>query len=127
MRCGECGHDKLLAFICKRHAFCPSCGAPRMSQSAAHLVEHVIPHVPVRQWVLSVPIPLRLLLAAQPGLVTPVMRVEVQRVVTRYLLEGVGLEADQGHGGAVTLIQRSKSAAKLEHPPTSRDPGSSPG
>ena len=32
-------------------------------------------HVPVRQWVLSLPIPLRLLLAAQPKLVTPVLQV----------------------------------------------------
>jgi len=40
-----------------------------MSQTAAHLVDHVIPQVPVRQWVLSLPIPLRLLLAAQPELV----------------------------------------------------------
>ena len=58
-----------------------------MSQTAAHLVDHVIPHVPVRQWVLSLPIPLRLLLAAQPELVTPVLQV-VQRVVTRHLLGG---------------------------------------
>jgi hypothetical protein len=56
-----------------------------MSQTAAHLVDHVIPHVPVRQWVLSLPIPLRLLLAAQPELVTPVLQV-VQRVITRHLL-----------------------------------------
>jgi len=63
LRCGECGHDKLLAFSCKRRGFCPSCGARRMSQTAAHLVDHVIPHVPVRQWVLSLPIPLRVLLA----------------------------------------------------------------
>ncbi|MFN8864282.1 MAG: transposase zinc-binding domain-containing protein [Flavobacteriales bacterium] len=32
LRCGECGHDKLLAFSCKRRGFCPSCGARRMSQ-----------------------------------------------------------------------------------------------
>ena len=57
LRCGDCGHDKLLAFSCKRRGFCPSCGARRMSQTAAHLVDHVIPHVPVRQWVLSLPIP----------------------------------------------------------------------
>jgi hypothetical protein len=56
-----------------------------MSQTAAHLVDHVIPHVPVRQWVLPLPIPLRVLLAAQPELVTPVLQV-VQRVVTRHLL-----------------------------------------
>ena len=48
LRCGECGHDKLLAFSCKRRGFCPSCGARRMAQTAAHLVDHVIPHVPVR-------------------------------------------------------------------------------
>ena len=44
------------------------------------------PHVPVRQWVLSLPIPLRVLLAAQPELVTPALHV-VQRVLTRHLLD----------------------------------------
>jgi hypothetical protein len=112
LRCGECGHDKLLAFSCKRRGFCPSCGARRMSQTAAHLVDHVIPHVPVRQWVLSLPIPLRVLLAAQPELVTPVLQV-VQRALTRRLLDKAGLKADEGHGGAVTLIQRLGSAANL--------------
>jgi hypothetical protein len=47
LRCGDCGHDKLAAFSCKRRGFCPSCGARRMAQTAAHLVDHVIPHVPV--------------------------------------------------------------------------------
>ena len=32
----------LLAFSYKRRGFCPSCGARRMSQTAAHLVNHVI-------------------------------------------------------------------------------------
>jgi len=112
LHCGQCGHDKLLAFSCKRRGFCPSCGARRMSQTAAHLVDHVIPHVPVRQWVLSLPIPLRVLLAAQPELVTSVLQV-VQRVLTRHLLDSAQLEADEGHGGAVTLIQRFGSAANL--------------
>ena len=75
LRCEECDHDKLLAFSCKRCGFCPSCGARRISQTAAQLVNHVIPHVRVRQWVLSLPIPLRLLLAAQPRLLTPVLQV----------------------------------------------------
>ncbi len=112
LRCGDCGHDKLLAFSCKRRGFCPSCGARRMSQTAAHLVDHVIPHVPVRQWVLSLPIPLRVLLAAQPKLVTPVLQV-VHRVITRHLLGQAGLTADQADSGAVTLIQRFGSAANL--------------
>jgi hypothetical protein len=83
-----------------------------MAQTAAHLVDHVIPHVPVRQWVLSLPIPLRVLLAAQPELVTPVLQV-VQRVIARHLLQAAGLKSDDGHGGAVTLIQRFGSAANL--------------
>ena len=48
LRCGDCGYDKLVAFSCKRRGFCPSCGARRMSQTAAHLVDHVIPAVAAR-------------------------------------------------------------------------------
>jgi hypothetical protein len=87
-----------------------------MSQTAAHLVARVIPHVPVRQWVrvcqLRLPIPLRVLLAAQPELVTPVQQV-VQRVVERHLLDHTGLKSDEGQGGAVMLNQRFGSAANL--------------
>ena len=83
-----------------------------MSQSAAHLVDHVIPHVPLRRWVLSLPIPLRVLLAAHSKLVTRVLQA-VQRVATRHLLAAAGLAADEGHGGAVTLIRRFGSAANL--------------
>ena len=112
LRCGECGHEKLPAFSCKCRGFCPSCGARRMSRTATHLVDHVIPHVPVRQCVLWLPIPLRLLLAARPELVTPVLQV-VQRVVTHHLLDCAQLRAAEGHGGAVTLIQRFGSAANF--------------
>ena len=58
------------------------------------------------------PIPLRLLLAAQPKLVTPVLQV-VHRVITRFLLDQAGLRADEADSGAVTLIQRFGSAANL--------------
>ncbi len=51
--------SRLLAFSCKKRGFCPSCAARRMAQQAAHLVEQAIPWVPTRQWVVSVPIPLR--------------------------------------------------------------------
>jgi len=40
-----------------------------MARSAAHPVDEVIPRVPVRQWVLSFPIDLRILFAARPALV----------------------------------------------------------
>ena len=83
-----------------------------MTQTAAHLVGHIIAHVPVRQWVLALPIPLRLLLTAQAKLVTPALQV-VHHAMARFLLDHAGLKADEAHSGAVTLIQRFGSDAKL--------------
>ena len=61
---------------------------------------------------LSLPIPLRLLLAAQSKLLTPVLQI-VLRVITRFLLDQTGLKSDQADSGAVTLIQRFVSGANL--------------
>ena len=83
-----------------------------MAQTAAHLVNHVIPHVPARQWALSLPIPLHLLLAAQPYLMTSVLQV-VHRVIARHLLGQAGLKPDAADSGAVTLIRRFGSPANL--------------
>ncbi len=44
VRCADCAYEKLVAFSCKRRGFCPSCGARRTAESAAHLVDEVIPH-----------------------------------------------------------------------------------
>ena len=112
LRCAKCAHEKLVAFSCKRRGFCPSCGARRMAQTAAHLVDAVIPRVPVRQWVLSFPIPLRILLAAHPQLLSAVLQI-VHRVVATFLIKQAGLKRCEAHTGAVTLIQRFGSAANL--------------
>jgi hypothetical protein len=48
-RCPDCGHDFLVAFSCKGRGLCPSCNARRMAETAAHLVDHVFPPLPVRQ------------------------------------------------------------------------------
>jgi hypothetical protein len=53
--CDACGKDMLVAFSCKNRGVCPSCAARRMCNGAAHLVDRVLPNVPVRQWVVSLP------------------------------------------------------------------------
>src|SRR5262249_50353757 len=111
LRCGDCTHEKLVAFFCKRRGFCLSCGARRMAETAAHLVDCVIPPVPVRQWVLSLPIPLRLLLAAQPQLLAPLLQA-IHRVIAGFLVKRAGLKHPQADTGAVTLIRRCGSAVK---------------
>ncbi len=63
VRCDHCAFERLVPFSCKGRGFCPSCGGRRMTERAAHLVDAVLPRVPVRQWVLSLPHRLRYLLA----------------------------------------------------------------
>ena len=75
LRCASCHVEKLVAFSCKRRGFCPSCGARRMADSAALLVEEVLPCEPLRQWVLSLPFALRFLLATNPQVLTQVLRI----------------------------------------------------
>lgn len=64
VRCQACGDELVVAFSCKRRGICPSCTARRMADTAAHLVDHVLPRAPYRQWVFTVPKPLRLVLTA---------------------------------------------------------------
>jgi Transposase zinc-binding domain len=58
-QCEGCGREHLVPFSCKGRGFCPSCGGRRMTERAAHLVDEVLPWVPVRQWVLTLPYRLR--------------------------------------------------------------------
>ena len=103
LRCAECAHEKLVAFSCKRRGFCPSCGARRMAETAAYLVDSVIPRVPVRQWVLSFPIPLRTLFAAHPDLLAPVLQI-IHRVIATFLIQA-GVKRSEAATGAITLIR----------------------
>jgi len=102
----------LVAFSCKKRGFCPSCGARRMADSAALLVDEVLPRKPIRQWVLTVPFPLRFLFAAYPKLMGKVLGI-VTRTLSTHLAQQAGFKKKQAHTGAVTLIQRFGSALNL--------------
>jgi hypothetical protein len=82
--CETCGDDLLLPFSCKLRGICPSCNTRRMSNTAAHLVDYIIaPDVTLRQWVLTVPFELRLLLAAKPDALSAVGRIFIQEIQRR--------------------------------------------
>ncbi|MFC1642097.1 transposase [Myxococcota bacterium] len=78
--CKDCGRSLLVPFSCKRRGACCSCGARRMCNNAAHLVDHVLPNVPVRQFVLSVAFELRWLLAARADAFGDMTRIFIQEV-----------------------------------------------
>jgi len=83
-RCTGCGKGFVVAFSCKGRGVCPSCNGRHMAQTAAHLADHVIPPVPVRQWVISVPKRLRVMLADRPqavAVLTKIFLTEIERLL----------------------------------------------
>jgi hypothetical protein len=116
--CDTCKKEMLLAFSCKRRGFCPSCAGRRMAQTAAHLVEGVIPWVPTRQWVVSVSMPLRYWIAASQDLTAQVHTIIRTTICQYYVNQAVtrGSERQQVQPGSVTFIQRFGSAINLMKP-----------
>src|SRR6266702_4361761 len=115
MGCDTCKQEMLLAFSCKRRGFCPSCAGRCMAQTAAHLVECVIPWVPTRQWVVSVPVPLRYWMAASQDLTAKVHTIIRTTIAQYYVHHAVksGIERQQVQPGSVTFIQRFGGAINL--------------
>jgi len=112
VRCEACHDERLVAFSCKKRSFCSSCGARRMVNSAALLVDEILPHQPMRQWVLSVPFPLRFLLASQPAVMGKVLGI-VYRAIATHLSHKAGYTKATAQAGAVTLIQCFGGALNL--------------
>ena len=83
-----------------------------MADSAALLVDDVLPHQPMRQWVLSVPFPLRFLFASQPKVMGKVLSI-VYRAIATHLTRKAGYTKATAQTGAVTLIQRFGGAVNL--------------
>jgi len=64
-----------------------------MAQTAAHLADHVIPPVPVRQWVISVPKRLRGMPADRPTAVAALTKIFLDEI-ERSLCAAAGATSD---------------------------------
>jgi hypothetical protein len=114
LHCSDCGCDRILPFSCKKRGICPSCGGRRMTDTAAHLVDHVFPAVPIRQWVLSLPFKLRYRMAYDSALMADVLNVFLRSVfghLQRRARDTLALK--RSHCGAVVFIQRFISGLGL--------------
>ncbi len=119
-RCKGCGHDYLLAFSCSTRGVCPSCTTRHMAETAAHLVDHVFPQVPVaapahpalaalmhpcmsRQWVLALPKRLRYFVHRDAELAGRVLSVWLRALEQRLRTRSPGAPAS-ARLGAVSFI-----------------------
>jgi ribosomal protein S27E len=106
VRCGACGDEIVVAFSGKRRGICPSCTARRMADTAAQLVDRVLPRAPYRQWVFTVPKPLRLVVARDPTWTSWIGGLVVRAIGAwqRRVARGRGIR--EPLTGAVTFVQR---------------------
>ncbi|MBK8013911.1 MAG: transposase [Deltaproteobacteria bacterium] len=104
--CDRCQREHALAFSCKGRAICPSCGARRMQETAAHLVDDVLPDVALRQYVLSPPFELRGLLACKREVLAKMVNFFVRAIFEQLTTWARCQGLAEPKCGAVTFIQR---------------------
>ena len=117
LRCEGCDEEIVVAFSCKARGFCPSCVARRMADVATHLVDEVLPEVPVRQWVCTLPWALRKHAGYKRALCTDIIEAFVASLTTELRQRAkrhLGLSSvSEAHTGLVTFVQRSDGAMRL--------------
>ena len=84
-----------------------------MNDEAAHLIDSVIPEIPMRQWVLSFPFKMRYILARNQSLVSKALKIYIQEIHSFQRRKAKSLGLKQVRCGAVTFIQRFGSALNL--------------
>ena len=84
-----------------------------MAEHAASLVDEVLPRVPVRQWVLTLPYRLRYRLAWDHALCRAVLGVYVRTLLAFYARTARPHGIQAGRTGTVTAIQRFGSGLQL--------------
>ena len=107
--CDACGHDLLVAFSCKSRTACPSCAGRRMANTAAAVVDRVLPDVPVRQYVLSLPYELRRLAAFKADVLTALGRIFVEAIFAGYRAGARRTGIEDAQCGAINFVHRAGS------------------
>src|SRR3989344_322098 len=108
--CYQCQYSGVVAFLCKRRGFCPSCSGKRMNDEANHIIRNVIPEVSTRQWVLSFPYKIRFLLAHDANLTKELLKIFINTIQS---YQRKKIKNAKAKIGAITFIQRFGSALNL--------------
>ena len=113
IQCMDCDHEKLLAFSCKRRGFCPSCCGRRMTEAEIRIIEEVFPRVQARQWVLSLPMPLRFLCSRDRPMLNLVVNIFYEEI-SKFIAKKLGLRGiKDAQTGGFLVIQRLGGSLNL--------------
>ena len=113
-RCRDCGSEFVVAWSCKIRGLCASCDGKRMIEQTTHLLDSVLPEVPIRQFVLTFPFDVRLLLAWNAPMRSKVIAA-FHRAVDRFYTARARLAGVPGPTkcAAVCVAQRFSSDLRL--------------
>ena len=104
----SCGLEHLVGFSCKGRGFCESCGGRRMVDEAEYLIDLFLPEISYRQWVLSLPIPLRFWMAVNRDLFSKVHKIHREEL-SRFYTD----RSPERRSGGITFVQRFGSDLRL--------------
>ena len=100
--CDGCHKDLIIPFSCKGRGICPSCNQRSMVETAAHLIDSVLPRVPFRQFVISFPLRIRHYLETHK-LLQAVLKIVVDEI--RKTLIACSPTTSNPQIGAISFIQ----------------------
>ena len=84
-----------------------------MADSAALLVDEILPFQLMRQWVLSLPSPLRYLFARQPAVMTRVQNI-FYRAITTHLTHKMGFTTIRAKTGFMQQVMAQTEPKSLQ-------------
>jgi len=84
-----------------------------MADTAKHFMEEVIPEVPVRQWVLSLPFMHRFILSSDQQLLNTTLQIFIRAISTHYKRKAKSKIFKLSKVGSVNAIQRFGGSVNL--------------
>ena len=111
--CPDCKHEKITAFSCKKRGFCPSCTGRRQAEAAAHLVDHILPFLPYRQFVITFPFPLRYWINTNKQLFSSIHSIITLQIQAFYTQKTSIIKHLRPQAGVISFTQRWGSALNL--------------
>lgn len=106
LKCEGCGFERLVPFSCKARSLCPSCVSRRMVETAAFLVDEVLPVAPYRQWTFTVPKYVRYRLVREGKLLGKVITTFLRVVFAWQKKQARKLGIPHPLTGSVSFLQR---------------------
>jgi hypothetical protein len=102
-----------LSFSCKKRGFCPSCSAKRKAETAIHLTENVLPLIPYRQYVVTLPFPMRYWLHTNRKLRSHVHKTIIRHIHRLYTEKAKAQGLKDPISGSISFTQRFSSSLAL--------------